>query len=173
MCLTKTGEWIIWNVLIIGQTQEKNIHLFEQNLVIFRYFCYYFLFCSFLFLCFSVVDDSFKLKGDGYLAFNSPNLEHITFPWYNGISFRTRAENGVLLDITIQGGQKASIKVRHFFMYNNKFILQHSLNQTMTEFKHGFGAEESSLIKSTWAVSYITSRFCQFVITHADAVKAL
>lgn len=66
--------------------------------------------------CEDMVDDSFKLKGDGYLTFNSPNLEHIAFPWYNGISFRTRAENGVLLDITIQGAQKVIIRLQNGYI---------------------------------------------------------
>ena len=53
-----------------------------------------------------------QLSGDGYVVF-SPQIEAISFPWYNSMSFRTREKFGLLMSISI-GSSASILEVRQF-----------------------------------------------------------
>ncbi|XP_060555146.1 cadherin EGF LAG seven-pass G-type receptor 2-like isoform X2 [Ruditapes philippinarum] len=65
--------------------------------------------------CGNMIDPPRKLNGDGYLFFDNsnqliPNV-HFGTKWYNGISFRTRAQNGTLMFISAEEGETVHIEL--------------------------------------------------------------
>ncbi|XP_053377924.1 cadherin EGF LAG seven-pass G-type receptor 1-like isoform X2 [Mercenaria mercenaria] len=65
--------------------------------------------------CGNMIDPPRKLTGDGYLHFDNsngiiPNV-HFGTKWYNGISFRTRQQNGTLMFISAEGGETVHIEL--------------------------------------------------------------
>ena len=63
----------------------------------------------------TVIDPPRKLTGDGYLFYDNsnqliPNV-HFGTKWYNGISFRTRVQNGTLMFISADDGETVHIEV--------------------------------------------------------------
>ncbi|CAI9730365.1 cadherin EGF LAG seven-pass G-type receptor 2 isoform X1 [Octopus vulgaris] len=79
--------------------------------------------------CEDLLDQFYQLEGNGYLAFDNPNLDQIAFPWYNGISFRTRAKDAVLLDLIIDQ-EKALLMLKDGFVTykfrHHNIVYQHN-----------------------------------------------
>ena len=64
--------------------------------------------------CSQVIDDPVRMEGAGIQTYLNTSLPSSTvfFPWYNGISVRTRAREGVLMHIVIAGNQHVIMEVR-------------------------------------------------------------
>ena len=64
--------------------------------------------------CSQVIDDPVRMEGAGIQTYLNTSLPSSTvfFPWYNGISVRTRAREGVLMHIVIAGNQHVTMEVR-------------------------------------------------------------
>ena len=58
-----------------------------------------------LLLCFTVIETSRQLRGNGYLSYTSLAQRSVRFPWHNGMAFRTRAQGGTLMQIILDSGQ--------------------------------------------------------------------
>ena len=54
----------------------------------------------------SVIEMSRQLHGTGYLTYDSTKLpnSYVRYRWVNGIAFKTRETNGVLMNIVLSSG---------------------------------------------------------------------
>ncbi|XP_013422113.1 cadherin EGF LAG seven-pass G-type receptor 1-like, partial [Lingula anatina] len=51
--------------------------------------------------CSIVIEESRRLSGNGYLAYNPSPGQRVALPWYLGVSFRTRQETGLLMSVEL------------------------------------------------------------------------
>ncbi|XP_076447464.1 LOW QUALITY PROTEIN: cadherin EGF LAG seven-pass G-type receptor 2-like [Babylonia areolata] len=67
--------------------------------------------------CSQVIERSRQLDGKGYLSFSSISQNKVHYPWYNGIAFRTRAEEGTLMQLILNTGQVRMQLIDGFIQY--------------------------------------------------------
>ncbi|XP_046355288.2 cadherin EGF LAG seven-pass G-type receptor 1-like isoform X1 [Haliotis rufescens] len=71
--------------------------------------------------CSQVIESPRKLKGNGYLSYSNFGTNNkVSFPWYNGLAFRTRADSGALMQINLSVGQVTIMIEDGFITYNFK-----------------------------------------------------
>ncbi|XP_070192612.1 cadherin EGF LAG seven-pass G-type receptor 2-like isoform X2 [Littorina saxatilis] len=69
--------------------------------------------------CSQVIETSRQLSGNGYLSFSSLPQDNVHYSWYNGISFRTRALTGTLMQVNLDIGQVRLQLVGGFIQYSH------------------------------------------------------
>ncbi|KAK3610573.1 hypothetical protein CHS0354_009013 [Potamilus streckersoni] len=75
--------------------------------------------------CSQVIDFPQKFRGNGYMMFRNDIIPPVHFPWYNGISFRTRSTTGVLMQIIIDQGESVIIELIEGYI---NYVYNNSLN---------------------------------------------
>lgn len=61
-------------------------------------------------ISFPEIELPYTFRGDGYMMFK-PASEAVQFVWYNGIAFRTRALNGLLMSVEVRSNKKIQLEV--------------------------------------------------------------
>ncbi|XP_013421944.1 cadherin EGF LAG seven-pass G-type receptor 2-like isoform X1 [Lingula anatina] len=73
--------------------------------------------------CSIVIEESRRLSGNGYLAYNPSPGQRVALPWYLGVSFRTRQETGLLMSVELGSSvvllELESGYIKHTFPQNN------------------------------------------------------
>ena len=80
----------------------------------------------------AAIEPRVQLSGDGYLLYENHGLDPVQLPWYNGLSFRTRSTEAVLMiihvanfaiRIEVGASRFLCFKRREYFQENMLYVL--------------------------------------------------
>ncbi|KAH3819069.1 cadherin EGF LAG seven-pass G-type receptor 1-like isoform X2 [Dreissena polymorpha] len=77
--------------------------------------------------CSQSIEAARRLTGGGFLTYQTELIPNVYLTWFNGISFRTRAENGTLLFLQSQDREKVHIEIKKGFI---EYTYVNTISQT-------------------------------------------